>query len=669
MGGVDRTGRRATVAAALAGFSCMAAELTAVRLLAPHFGDSAYVWTNVIGVILAALALGALLGGRLSAGANVTGRAGWLLGGAAAWLGLAPLVAPALGGWLLPAALPLDAAMPALVRGSFVATVVLFGPAMLLLGAISPLLVTWVVRGGQDVGRAAGRIAAAGTLGSLAGTFVATHWLVPSFGCRIAMLVAGSLLAVAAWLVVANGRARAAATVLVAMIGGSFALHHGPLRPPPDGSELLAERESRTQFLQVLRTTETPARTSLVINEGLDSFHSLAVAGSVFTGGAYYDWHALAPLLVDGVQTAELRTLSIGDAAGTLRAVYAGVHAGARVDAVDIDGAAMELGDALFPGPKAEGARFVVDGRVFVEAASARWHVIHVDAYAHQVYVPAHLASREFFAAARRRLLPGGVIACNVGALRQDDPVLRAIAATMREVFGHARALLIPNQRNALLVARNGEPPAAPAATSAAAATALSPADREHWAAILRTASSPQGWIDVSGGELLSDDVPMLDQLLAHSYIASNDDGALVPCNGSTDVAGAEAAAYRARQDRDWLAVLAAVAASDAASAFLRELAGDARWSLRQLRAAGAEYEAGIALAADATTRARLTSKRDDVAAQRVPIAEAERVGARNGWLRIAVIAIVAAALLLSALRRVPVRERGRAQPSLPSPS
>ena len=58
---------RAVIAAGATGFGVMAAELTAVRLLAPHFGDSAYVWTNVIGVILAAMALGATLGGRLSA--------------------------------------------------------------------------------------------------------------------------------------------------------------------------------------------------------------------------------------------------------------------------------------------------------------------------------------------------------------------------------------------------------------------------------------------------------------------------------------------------------------------------------------------------------------------------------------------------------------------------
>ena len=129
--------RRAGVVAALVGFSVMGVELTAVRLLAPHFGDSAYVWTNVIGVILLALALGAWVGGRLAerrAGSPLA----TLLAGAALLVALAPLLARPLGDWLVPQELPLDAAMPALVSGSLVATLLLFAPPIWLMGAIAP---------------------------------------------------------------------------------------------------------------------------------------------------------------------------------------------------------------------------------------------------------------------------------------------------------------------------------------------------------------------------------------------------------------------------------------------------------------------------------------------------------------------------------------------------
>ncbi len=645
---------RFAAAAGIAGFGCMAAELTAVRLLAPHFGDSAYVWTNVIGVILAALAIGAWWGGRLAARGDAARHGTRLLCVAGAWIAAAPWFAGVLGAWLLPPELPLDAAMPAMVRGSFVATAALFGPAMLALGAISPLLVTAAVRDGSDVGRAAGAIGAAGTFGSLVGTFLATHWLVPLFGCRLAMGLAGAAL-LAASLLPRHGATRVPAVAALVLAVAALALPRGPLRPPPPGRELVAEVESRTQFLQVLRDADGGVqRTTLVINEGLDSFHSLAVAGSTFTGGAYYDWHALAPFLAgDGARVEGMRALSIGDAAGTLRAIYAGVHPGVSVDAVDVDGAAMALGDQHFAGPKASGLRVVADGRVFVECAARRWHVIHVDAYAHQVYVPAHLASREFFAACEQRLEPGGVLACNVGALRPDDPVLRAIGTTMASVFGHARALLVPRSRNALLVARAGgelHPELLADAAAAGAADGLSAGDREHWRQLVAIAAATP-WVDVSrGGELLVDDRPVLDHLLASSYVGRRDVAQLIRCAGPLDAVAAEADAYVALQRRDWLGVLRVVERAAADTAFLRQLAGNARWSMRELRSAQAEYRRALELAGDAALRERLGADLDAVTAELEPVEHAEHVAARNAWWQLAVV--VAAVLAVLGVRR-----------------
>ena len=47
-----------------AGVSVMAVELGASRLLAPYFSSSQIVWTIIIGVIMIAMALGNLYGGR-----------------------------------------------------------------------------------------------------------------------------------------------------------------------------------------------------------------------------------------------------------------------------------------------------------------------------------------------------------------------------------------------------------------------------------------------------------------------------------------------------------------------------------------------------------------------------------------------------------------------------
>ena len=50
----------------LIGFALMAYELVAARLLAPTIGSSIYVWTSVIGIIIAALSIGYWLGGKLA---------------------------------------------------------------------------------------------------------------------------------------------------------------------------------------------------------------------------------------------------------------------------------------------------------------------------------------------------------------------------------------------------------------------------------------------------------------------------------------------------------------------------------------------------------------------------------------------------------------------------
>ncbi len=42
----------------------MAMEMVASRLLAPFFGTSLLVWTNIIGIVLAALAIGYWIGGK-----------------------------------------------------------------------------------------------------------------------------------------------------------------------------------------------------------------------------------------------------------------------------------------------------------------------------------------------------------------------------------------------------------------------------------------------------------------------------------------------------------------------------------------------------------------------------------------------------------------------------
>ena len=77
----------------LAGAATMIVELSAVRMVSPWFGASSGVWTNVIGVILLALAAGYLLGARWAASPQLRSRLSLALGAASLFTSALPCLA------------------------------------------------------------------------------------------------------------------------------------------------------------------------------------------------------------------------------------------------------------------------------------------------------------------------------------------------------------------------------------------------------------------------------------------------------------------------------------------------------------------------------------------------------------------------------------------------
>lgn len=618
--------------AALTGFAVMSLELAAVRLFAPQFGDSAYVWTNVIGVMLVALAAGAALGGRLAAGASCAPRLRAALAVAGGLTAAVPLLAPTIGGWLLPADLPLDRATEVLVRGSLAATLLAFAPPVLLAGTATPLLVTGLVHSGVGVGRASGLVATWGTLGSLIGTFATTHGLIPGVGSRATVWICAGLL-IGGALIVRPGGVKSLALLLplgAAWFGG------GPLRAPTPGTELLAEVESAYQYLQVVRrepTAEAPGTVELKINEGLDSFHSVRVDGTPWTGGRYYDWH---PALTAGLSLAPddgrpLRVLSLGAAAGTFERVYRHVFPGCSIDSVELDPAVTALGRAHFGAFDGAGSVHAgLDARVYVESSEERFDVVLVDAYERQVYVPAHVASVEFFRAVADRLNPGGVVQVNAGGRNLDDPVVEVLGATMAEVFGAASAFRVPASRNFVLVARSG---------SAVGPSDLEggvPADAEPiLESMLAELRRPSSWRSFEPGSalVLTDDRPFLDRVQDVSLARSLDRAELSRCTGDRDPAELADALYVASSTGSAEQVVALAAGARAPDAYLRFAVGDARWRLHDVAGALLEYEDALRLGPEPTLRGALDD-RIDLARSEVAAAEAAQVaGQRNGLL------------------------------------
>lgn len=504
--------------AALAGAATMVVELAAVRLLAPWFGASAGVWTNVIGVILLALALGYLIGSRLATRPRPTRDLALLLGAAAAWSAWLPALARPVCEWLVPSEITLDQAAELMLTGSLAATLLLFLPAATLLGAAAPLCAESYQRySNTSAGAAGGAVLCASTLGSLAGTFGATHALVPGLGLSWTFLVGAMALLAASTLMVTlslSARALTAAAVLACPVFAASAWSRFERSGAPEGMTILAETESRYQSIRVVedRRWGEPQRL-LQVNEGLDSFQSVWTARKGLLGaGYYYDLFALPAWWsrADGAW----RVAVIGLGAGTAFRVLDGASPpGLRLElsGLEIDADVVELGRRWFDlgehgGPIVSG----IDGRAGLRALNGAFDLIVLDAYQHQVEIPAHLATLEAFNEMRAKLRPGGWVALNVGGFGFDDPVVRAVAQTLAASFdGDCVGYRTPRSRNIVLFARVGVRAPSPNQeefwfeSSALAELLSSLAPRDCWSRYTPGSSAELLRDDRSGIELL----------------------------------------------------------------------------------------------------------------------------------------------------------------------
>lgn len=446
----------------LAGAGTMTVELAAVRLLAPWFGTSSRVWTNVIGVVLLALALGYLIGARLSRSGCASRRLGTVLVLAAASTGWLPFGAEPVARLFLPEGLTLDQAAGLFVWGSLAASLLLFLPAAAVLGCVGPLgvEVLQLLRGGH-AGDAGGRVLAASTVGSLVGTFGTTHLFVPEVGLRWTFLGAALVLLLCGLSVLGRRPGALGGAATVATLG--TLLLPGPgSRPPAVDATVLERRESAYQHLEVVELTDEEGRPTrwLQVNESVDSYQSVwRPEPGLLGSGYYYDYFA-PPAHWDGA-TGTWRVLVLGLGAGTVVRVLEGaLPEGLDLESVgvEIDPEVVELGVRWFDLERDVPGRRVLaglDARAALRGLEGTFDQVVLDCYANNMEIPAHLATVEFFRELAGVLRPGGWVSANVGGFGVEDPVVRAVAATLAAGLGeHVVAARVPFSRNVMLYAR-----------------------------------------------------------------------------------------------------------------------------------------------------------------------------------------------------------------------
>jgi spermidine synthase len=439
-------------AMAVSGAATMVFEVAWTRALSLVIGSSTYAFAAVLVAVLVGIAAGSAVyawrwGGRPAGPAAL----GVIEAGVGGFAALALLGFERLPDFLL-AGLRWSAEPGWVALLQLMLSAGVFLPAMLFIGASFPCALSATVVGATRVGRQVGRLYAVNTAGAVVGVILGGLALVPGWGVHAALKTAiVATLFLAAALLAASGRGArrlvpAAASVVAAgavALAPAWDLRVMSSAPAVYAKTYLGAGEGRRLSQIVAEETvlfyrDGRSGTVAVTRQGP---HRLLRINGKIDAGTVRDMPtqlmaAHLPLLVHPSP----RTVFILGLGSGVTAAAAARHPVERVDVLEIEPAVVEA--ARFFAGEQDGAlddprvRVVIgDGRSFLQSAGPRYDVIISEPSNPWVQGMAGLFSAEFFALARERLRPGGMMLQWVQSYNLAPDDLKMVIATFRTAF------------------------------------------------------------------------------------------------------------------------------------------------------------------------------------------------------------------------------------------
>jgi spermidine synthase len=440
----------AALALGVSGFASLVLQVVWSRLLAQIIGPTTYAFSLVVAIFIGGLAVGAVAGRWLAARAAQP--AAWLAGA----IGLAVLATTA-AAWTVDEGLLAmaravaapDATFASVLRRQMLLAAAWLVPLALGFGAAFPFAVR--LGTGRDASLSAdlGLIYAVNTIGAIAGSLAAGFVLVPRLGLYDTVRAVGVTAAAAAlllaWRAGLRGRARLAATAACVAAMAAAALL------PPWSAAMLssgAYKYASAMSGEALDISLTAGRllyyrdgaTASVAVRDAAGTTSLSIDGKVDASntGDMLTQRLLAhvPMLLHPAPR-RAAILGLGSGVTTGAALR---HPVERVDVLEISPEVVQASRFFEP----ENARALADPRTRLIVGDGRTHLLlgreSYDVIVSEPSNPwmagiASLFTREFFATAKARLAPGGVL-CQWAHTYDISPEdLRSIVGTFAEVF------------------------------------------------------------------------------------------------------------------------------------------------------------------------------------------------------------------------------------------
>lgn len=396
------------------GMSVMAVELGASRLMAPYFSSSQIVWTVIIGVIMIAMALGNVWGGRIADKNPSPDKLYGRLLLAAVWIALIPFA----GRYLIAGISLLLAVFITknfLVWAALFACLAVFAFPCVLLGTVTPSLVKYSVNSLDNNGKTVGELGALNTIGSIIGTFLPTFVTIPTVGTAITFLIFSGVLAAISIIYFFSKKTKLIKCVLSIVLILILGLTSSSFSFAFWEDDITLEDESIYNYLQVKETDSSVILSTNV----LFGVQSILMKEAKLTG-MYYDYALAAPVMAGIPQMDSPGSILIlGLGSGTFAKYCSEFFPGTSIEGVEIDQKIAGLASEYFDLPDTVKVS-VYDGRSYLTASDKKYDVIMVDAY-QDITIPFQMSSVEFFTEVQNHLTDNGVMVVNMNMKSQSE--------------------------------------------------------------------------------------------------------------------------------------------------------------------------------------------------------------------------------------------------------
>lgn len=419
----------------------MILELVASRLMSPYFGNSNFVWTAIIGIILLAGSLGNIIGGKIASKKNPRVIVGLLLFISAIYITVTPMInVPVLEGIR-------DGEMGTQFS-SVLGSIIFFLIPSTILGMVPPIIMKERIGESKDKGKESGRITAIIAIGSLVGTFLGGFFLIPTFGTNMIFVIVAIMIIISTLLLrpfkeidFEPQRPILVVTTILAIAMSIISLVYVTTGSGRGETESIS---IDTEYGRIIIEDDELDGERIRCYRQSGSYSSATFLNDDRKYELVYDYLKKYDLMFDFTDVKSVAM--IGGAAYQYPKYYISHFPDKSMDVIEIDPESTRiarkyfyLDDLIDDYNLEENKRLGLyneDGRVFLDDSDKKYDAILNDAFSGEVPV-ATLSTREAVKIIKHSLKDGGVYMSNIlGAVDGDKGrFLRSEVKTLKDVF------------------------------------------------------------------------------------------------------------------------------------------------------------------------------------------------------------------------------------------